>query len=103
MDGLVILARFRIAPGRRQEFLDLVGRNAAASLADEAGCRRFDVLTEAGGAAGDVVLYEIYDSPLAFDAHLASPHFSRFRAATEEMVLSSSVERLKLRETIDAA
>ncbi|MGH7101224.1 MAG: putative quinol monooxygenase [Acetobacteraceae bacterium] len=103
MDGLVILARFRLAPGRGREFLDLVGRNAALSVADEPGCHRFDVLTEAGGAEGDVVLYEIYESPLAFDAHLASPHFALFRAATEGMVLSSSVERLVLRETTHAA
>lgn len=99
MDGFVILARFHIGPGRRGEFLDLVGRNAAASVADEPGCRCFDVLTDAGGAEDHVILYEIYDSQAPFDAHLALPHFAAFRAATEGMVLSSSVERLNLRET----
>lgn len=103
MDGFVILARFRIAPGHRRKFLDLVGRNAAASVAEESGCRRFDVLTDAGGAQDEVVLYEIYDSPAAFDAHLASPHFAAFRTATEGIVLSSSVERLDLRETARAS
>ncbi|HWA80614.1 MAG TPA: putative quinol monooxygenase [Acetobacteraceae bacterium] len=112
VDGYVILARFRIAPGRRHEFLEHIGRNAAASVADEPGCRRFDVLTseaetdgqETGGrgAGGDeddeVVLYEIYDSPAAFAAHLGTPHFAAFRAATKAMVLSSAIERFYLRE-----
>lgn len=103
MDGFVILARFRVAPGQKRAFLELIGRNAAASVADEPGCRRFDVLTDATGEGDEVVLYEIYDSPAAFDAHLASPHFVAFRAATAGIVLSSSIERLNLRETARAA
>jgi (4S)-4-hydroxy-5-phosphonooxypentane-2,3-dione isomerase len=115
VDGFVILARFRIAPGRHGEFLDHIGRNAAASLAREPGCRRFDVLTDVKGAdvkgaganvAGadarratdEVVLYEIYDDQAAFIAHLETPHFAAFRAATESIVLSSAVERFHLRE-----
>lgn len=103
MDGLVILARFRVAQGRHREFLDQVSRNAAASVAREPGCRRFDVLTDDAGAEEEVVLYEIYDSPAAFDAHLRSRHFADFRVATEGIVLSSTVERFLLRETARAA
>lgn len=74
--GFVILARFRVAPARRQEFPVLAGRNAAASAAHEQGCQRFDVLTDPDGASDDVVLYEIYDSEDAFDA-ISSPRTSR--------------------------
>ena len=106
MDGFVILARFRIAPGSLSEFLDQIVGNAAASLAREPGCRRFDVLTDAKAPPGDgtedevaeVVLYEIYDSPPAFAAHLATPHFAAFQSATEAIVLSSAVERFYLRK-----
>ena len=107
VDGYVILARFRVAPGRRREFLDHIGRNAAASVADEPGCRRFDVLTNEAETDGhrarhdeddEVVLYEIYDSPAAFAAHLETPHFAAFRAATKAMVLSSAIECFRLRE-----
>lgn len=84
MDGFVILARFHLTASRCGEFLDLVGRNSAASVADSTGCRRFDVLTDTGGTEDQVVLYEIYDSPAAFDAHLASRHFAAFRTATME-------------------
>ncbi|HUC19136.1 MAG TPA: putative quinol monooxygenase [Acetobacteraceae bacterium] len=103
-NGYVILVRFRIAPGRCSEFLDHIGRNAAASIADEPGCRRFDVLTneaetgDHGGGADEVVLYEIYDSQAAFAAHLETPHYAAFRAATKAMVLSSAIERFRLRE-----
>lgn len=97
VDGLVILVRFRVEAGQMAAFLDHLARNAAASVADEPGCRRFDVLTaEAGG--DEVVLYEIYDSPAAFEAHLQTPHFAAFAASTKPLVLSSSVERLHLRE-----
>jgi quinol monooxygenase YgiN len=115
VDGFVILARFRIAPGRQGEFLDHIGRNAASSLAHEPGCRRFDVLIDANGGdargadakgadanggrgAEEVVLYEIYDSQAAFVAHLETAHFAAFRAATDAIVLSSAVERFHLRE-----
>ncbi len=98
MDGFVILARFRIAPGARDAFLDHVGRNAAASVADEPGCRRFDVLTHEAGAADEVVLYEIYDDAAAFDAHMGTPHFAAFSAATAAIVVSANVERLLLSE-----
>lgn len=98
MDGFVILARFRIAPGAMDEFLAQIRRNAAASVAHEPGCRRFDVLTPESGADGEVVLYEIYDGVAAFDAHMRTPHFAAFRAATASIVLSAEVERFLLDE-----
>jgi quinol monooxygenase YgiN len=99
VDGFVILARFKVTAGQMPAFLDYLARNAAASVADEPGCRRFDVLTaEAGG--DEVVLYEIYDSPAAFEAHLQTPHFAAFATSTKPIVLHSSVERLNLREHV---
>lgn len=98
MDGFVILARFRLADGAGPAFLDHVRRNAAASVADERGCRRFDVLTPEAEGAEEVVLYEIYDDAAAFEAHLREPHFAAFRDATAALVRSSSVERFALDE-----
>lgn len=98
MDGFVILARFQLVPGARDAFLAAVGRNAAASVADEPGCRRFDVLTPESGDADEVVLYEIYTDAAAFDAHLRTPHFAAFRAATADLVRTSAVERFRLDE-----
>lgn len=98
MDGFVVVVRFRVAPGAQEEFLLRIRHNAAASVAKEPGCRRFDVLTHASGAANEVVLYEIYDDEAAFDAHLHTPHFAAFRSTTEAIVLSANVERFLLDE-----
>jgi|BEDMetMinimDraft_2_1075160.scaffolds.fasta_scaffold07099_2 autoinducer 2-degrading protein len=96
-DGFVILARFRLRDGTRPRFLAAVRDNAAQSVATEPGCRRFDVLTPLE-AAGEVVLYEIYDDEAAFAAHLATPHYAAFREVTAGLVLESRIERLSLDE-----
>ena len=98
MDGLVILVRFQVAEGERERFLERVTQNAATSIDREPGCRRFDVLTDEEGRTNEVVLYEIYDDDAAFDAHLQAPHFIEFRDAVKDIVVSSVIERLSLRE-----
>jgi (4S)-4-hydroxy-5-phosphonooxypentane-2,3-dione isomerase len=98
MDGLVILVRFELVPGRRHEFMRYVLENAKASVTLETGCRRFDVLVDELDASDDITLYEIYDDSEAFDRHLQTDHFAAFRTGTEPLVLSSSVQRLLLRE-----
>jgi autoinducer 2-degrading protein len=98
MDGLVILVRFQLADGQREAFLERVTQNAATSVAREPGCRRFDVLTDMETPANEVLLYEIYDDAAAFDAHLQAPHFTEFRDAVKDMVVSSVITRMSLRE-----
>ena len=96
-DGFVVLAEFAVRPGAFDAFLETVSRNASASVRDEPGCRRFDVLyPESGGER--VVLYEIYDSPAAFEAHLQTTHFAAFRRTSESQIESSDVRRFDLRE-----
>lgn len=86
MTVLVVTVAFRLRPGHAAAFLALVRDNARASLADEKGCLRFDVCLPAGGDGSEVFLYEIYEGRAAFDAHLASPHYRAFDAATRGMV-----------------
>ena len=81
----VIWVEFDIHPQHLAEFTRLVRINAAASLAHEPGCHRFDVLLPIPDRA-TVALYEIYDDEAAFAAHLASPHFKTFAAAIEGFV-----------------
>lgn len=98
-DGLVVLVEFRLHPGTADAFWPIVMANARASVADEPGCRRFDVLTpEAPGDPDTVWLYEIYDDAAAFDAHLASAHFERFAEASAPLIASRRVLRLDLAE-----
>jgi quinol monooxygenase YgiN len=85
----VVTVRFVVHPEFRDQFHALVLRNAAQSRELEAGCIRFDVLTPHDpDAAGDVFLYELYDSEAAFEDHLNMRHFIDFDLVTRPMVLS---------------
>jgi len=97
-DGFVIIAEFAVVADARARFLDHVRRNAEASVRDEPGCRRFDVLVPEQD--GPVVLYEIYDSPAAFEAHLATAHFAAFRDATRGISPPAVVRRFALDENV---
>ena len=101
MDGLVVWVRFELKPGARSRFVSLVGENARASVRDEPGCRRFDVLTPQSDA--DVVhLYEIYDDRAAFEAHKQTRHYLAFKDASGQLVRSLVLEELDLRENASA-
>ena len=90
---LAILVEFTIKPGSIARFRELILANARRSLADEPGCRRFDVLSPPD-EPGRVVLYEIYDDAAAFEVHVGTPHYQTFAAAAEPMIVSRSVRRL---------
>ena len=97
-DGYVVIAEFAMRAEARQHFLNLIARNAAASVRDEPGCRRFDVLVPEQD--GPIVLYEIYESPAAFVAHLATPHYAAFRDATQGLTDTQVVRRFALHENV---
>lgn len=86
MEAFVVIAEFRVRPERLPEFLEAARDDAAHSVADEPGCRQFDVV-QPEGEDGTVVFYEVYDSRAAFDAHLQTPHLERFRAAFPPLIL----------------
>lgn len=99
MDGYAIMVRFDLKPGTRARFEALVRENAAASVRDEPGCRRFDVLRPRDGA-DRVVLYEIYDDRAAFEAHLETPHFASFREISANLIESQVLEDYDLMEHV---
>jgi quinol monooxygenase YgiN len=97
MAGFAIVVEFRLKPGASERFVELVSVNAAASVRDEPGCRRFDILLpEEGGERVD--LYEIYDDAEAFAAHLETAHFQRFKAASAELIEQQTVTRHRVSE-----
>jgi len=86
-----ITVSFTVPQEAREAFLRLVKANAAASVAMEPGCRRFDVLVPLSAAPSDIVLYEIYDDRRAFEAHLASEHFAAFDRQTKAIVTNKVI------------
>jgi len=95
MTAFAIIVDFRLKPGARAEFRRLVDANARISAKAEAGCRRFDVI-EPRNEADRVLLYEIYDDDMAFEAHVNSPHYARFDAESAPLVIDKSVIRCDL-------
>jgi (4S)-4-hydroxy-5-phosphonooxypentane-2,3-dione isomerase len=95
MSGFVIIVDFRLRPGSKPVFRDLINENARASCRDEPGCRRFDVL-ESPSEADRIVLYEIYDDRAAFQAHMETGHFARFNEASAALVADKKVTELTL-------
>lgn len=93
--GYVIVVDLLVDDNALSQFMPLMLANAAASLAQEPGCRRFDICVDLHNPA-QVLLYEIYDDATAFDIHLASAHFLSFDEATRPMVKSKTVRRLEL-------
>jgi autoinducer 2-degrading protein len=85
MKGYVITVDFEISHAHFDEFLKLVIANGKASERDEPGCKRFDICLPRE-QPNHVFLYEIYADEAAFKAHLETPHFKEFAAATQHMV-----------------
>jgi quinol monooxygenase YgiN len=74
----VVIPEFVVKPGCLDAFLALAMDDANSSVADEPGCRQFDVV-QVEGKLDHVIFYEVYDSRAAFEEHLKTPHFARFK------------------------
>ena len=75
-----LVVDLNVKPEMRQRFLAEIEENAAASLRDEPGCLRFDVVQD-NDDANHFLLYENYEDEAAFEAHRSAPHFPRWREA----------------------
>ena len=91
--AFVIVAEFEVRPETIDGFLEAAVADARASVANEPGCRQFDVTLDRE-QPNRVALYEVYDDEAAFDAHLATPHLKAFRAGIEALIVSRRVRRL---------
>ncbi|HWK65209.1 MAG TPA: putative quinol monooxygenase [Rhizobiaceae bacterium] len=90
MSGFVVMVDFRLKKGALAEFRRMVDANAHASVRDEPGCRRFDVI-EPGGEADRVLLFEVYDDEASFDRHCRMEHFVTFDAQSSQLVAEKVV------------
>jgi quinol monooxygenase YgiN len=91
--AFVIVAEFEVRPEAIDAFLEAAIADASASIANEAGCRQFDV-TRSNEHPNQVLLYEVYNSQAAFDAHLETPHLKAFRDQIDPWVVTRQVRRL---------
>jgi (4S)-4-hydroxy-5-phosphonooxypentane-2,3-dione isomerase len=86
----VLIVSARIKPEQRGRFLEAIEENAVASVRDEPGCLRFDVVSD-NDDPHHYVFYEVYRDADAFKAHRDSDHFARWREAAD-VCLSEPLE-----------
>ncbi|WP_159953368.1 putative quinol monooxygenase [Rhizobium sp. 18065] len=94
--AFVVIAEFQVKPGKMPAFLDVARDDAKHSVADEPGCRQFDVIC-AEGSDDTVVFYEVYDSRADFDLHLETSHLARFRDAFPPLIVEERPVRFSTR------
>lgn len=83
----VVIAELEVKPERLGEFIALAQAFAAECLAREPGCRQFQVV-RLDSTPQHLLFFEAYADAGAFDAHRASDHLARFKAAFQDMVTS---------------
>jgi len=97
MPRFAIIGTVEIASGRVNEFLPLLMAHRARCLKDEPGTLNFEVLMPHDDNT-KVMLYEVYQNEVAFDAHSKGPSMARLREEAAGMMVKVSGTRGTLRE-----
>jgi quinol monooxygenase YgiN len=83
----VVTVDFGTAPENFERFKAMMDENAKASVANEPGCREFNVY-ELATTPSHLFLYEVYDDEAAFQAHLAAAHYRHFKEISDPIITS---------------
>jgi quinol monooxygenase YgiN len=86
-ERLVRIAELDIDPDHVGEYLGLLREEIEASVRLEPGVIMLHA-TARKDAPHRIQLLEVYASRMAYDAHIASPHFLKYKAGTITMVRS---------------
>jgi quinol monooxygenase YgiN len=81
------LAELQIDPAQLEAFAVATREVGQASVRLEEGCLALYAVADKDNPAL-VRVFEIYRDPAAYQAHLQTPHFKKFRATTDTMVTS---------------
>ena len=94
------LVTIDVKPEFREQFIEESRLDAEGSLANEPGCMRFDILQD-NQDPNRFYLYEVYQGDAAEKAHVDTPHFKRWEAATRDWFARPLTE-LRLHEPLPA-
>lgn len=83
----VQVAHIEIDPVQLEEYRAAVREQISAAIHDEPGVLVLYAVSDKDNPAR-VTVFEIYRDAAAYQAHLASAHFKKYKAATEKMVKS---------------
>lgn len=85
MSDLALVVEIQTVSGEREAFLARLHEHRANVLANEPGCRQFDILI-AQNHDDTVFLYEVYESEQALDDHGRTSYFQAYRDDTDPMI-----------------
>jgi len=74
---------YDIVPSQVDNFLAALKENGAESV-KEPGCREFDIMVSQTDP-NHVFILEVYENAAAHEAHFATEHFKKYKAATAGM------------------
>jgi quinol monooxygenase YgiN len=97
MRKLAIVATIKTAPGKRDEYLKHLRAHAERCRATEPGTLQFEILVPQK-EEDTLMLYEVYASPEAFQAHWEGQSMKQVRRDSEGLQLSLSGVRCDLVE-----
>jgi quinol monooxygenase YgiN len=81
------VAEIEVDPAQREAFISAVKEEMDASVRGEPGVLALYAVAD-NDAPTRLRFFEIYTSEAAYNAHLESPHFRKYRLTTEPMVRS---------------
>ncbi|MGJ8480031.1 putative quinol monooxygenase [Sphingobium yanoikuyae] len=84
---IVRIAELEIDPAHIEDYKAYLREEIAASVAQEPGVLSLSAVAIAGKPAS-IRLLEVYASDAAYQAHLKTPHFLKYKQGTADMVQS---------------
>jgi quinol monooxygenase YgiN len=97
MSKLAIVATIKTVPSQRDEYLGHLKVHADRCLASEPGTLNFEILVPQKEAE-TVMLYEVYESPEAFQTHWNGPSKQQSDKDTQGMTVSITGVRCDIAE-----
>ncbi len=88
----IAAVEYDVVPGKVDDFIAALKENAAASV-KEPGCRELNV-TVSQKDPNHLFIFEVYDNAAAAEAHLATEHFKKYKAATKDLVAKRQAQQL---------
>ena len=85
MPKLALIVEVQVVSGQQPAYLARTREHAAACLAEEPGCLRFDILIPEDQEDA-VVLYEVYTDRAALEAHRATDRIVRYFEDVNPMI-----------------
>jgi quinol monooxygenase YgiN len=86
----VLVVTIDIKPGFKDKFVAEMLDDACGSVRDEPGCVRFDVIQDEKDS-DRIYLYEVYKDRAAFDYHMTTPHFLKWKDAVQDWFATPAV------------